>query len=122
MLQFGGTAGISAYTNGPLPNGSQCASDDDCESMNCFSTLGGMVAFCADCNEDQDCVDAGTGTACTLDVANQNAACTAGEVGSTCMSDEACAGGHCDAVIEVPIPDPDELPPTDDTVRTRPIL
>lgn len=24
--------------------------------------------------------------------------------------------------IEVPIPDPDELPPTDDTVRTRPIL
>lgn len=89
---------------GPLPNGSQCSSDDECVSMNCFSTLGGMVAFCADCNEDQDCVDAGTGTACSLDVANQNASCTSGEVGSTCMSDEACAGGHCDAVIEVPIP------------------
>lgn len=95
----------SGDTNtGPLPNGSECASDDDCESMNCFSTLGGMVTFCADCNEDQDCVDAGTGTACTLDIATQNATCTAGEVGSTCMSDEACAGGHCDAVIEVPIP------------------
>jgi hypothetical protein len=90
---------------GPLPNGSQCADDSDCESMNCFSILGGMVAFCADCNEDQDCVDAGTGTACSLDIANQNAACTAGGAGSTCMSDDACADGlKCDAVINVPIP------------------
>ncbi len=99
------TATTTNDTNtGPKPNGSECASDDECISMNCFSTLGGMLTFCADCNEDQDCVDAGTGTACTLDIAANNATCTAGEVGSTCMSDEACASGHCDAVIEVPIP------------------
>lgn len=90
--------------NDPLPNGSQCSSDDECASMNCFSLLGGMVAFCADCNEDQDCVDAGTGTACSLDVMGQNAICTTGELGSTCMSDEACADGKCGPVIEIPIP------------------
>ena len=89
---------------GALPNGSECSSDADCASMNCFSLLGGMLAFCADCNEDQDCVDAGTGTACTLDAATQNAICTTGPNGSTCMSDTACMSGFCDAVIEIPIP------------------
>lgn len=94
----------SDTNNDPLPNGAECTSDDECMSMNCFSLLGGMLAFCADCNEDQDCVDAGTGTACTLDVMSQNATCTTGELGSTCMSDAACADGKCGPVIEIPIP------------------
>lgn len=92
----------SGDTNtGPLPNGSQCASDDDCESMNCFSTLGGMVAFCADCNEDQDCVDAGTGIGCTPDLQSQSAVCTQGELGDGCQTDAACMGDlHCAPVID----------------------
>lgn len=92
----------SGDTNtGPLPNGSQCASDDDCESMNCFSTLGGMVAFCADCNEDQDCVDAGTGISCTADLASMQAACAPGELGNNCETQAACMDGlFCEPVID----------------------
>ncbi len=87
------------------PNGSMCASDDECLSMNCFSLGGGMLTLCADCNEDADCTDAGTGTACTLDIAGGNATCTMGDGGSTCMSDAACAKGFtCEAVLDVPIP------------------
>ncbi len=97
------TATTTNDTNtGPKPNGSMCASDDECVSMNCFSVLG--MGFCADCNEDQDCVDAGTGTACTLDAMSMNAICTDGQLGSSCMSDEACAGGKCGPVIDIPIP------------------
>jgi hypothetical protein len=33
-----------------------------------------------------------------------NAICTDGELGSTCMSDAACADGKCGPVIEIPIP------------------
>jgi hypothetical protein len=89
---------------GPGPNGAECSSDDDCESMNCLSLFGGMLAFCADCNEDQDCVDAGTGTACTIMAASMNASCTDGPPGSTCMSDEACSGDQfCENVLDFPI-------------------
>ena len=88
---------------GPAPNGSSCMSDDQCESMNCFQVLG--MGLCSECNEDQDCVDAGTGTACSLEAAQMAAVCTNGAAGDGCMSDEACMDGlHCDAVIEIPIP------------------
>ena len=89
---------------GPGPNGAMCSSDADCESMNCVSLLLGMVQFCGDCNEDQDCVDAGTGTACTLSIAGQSAMCTDGPPGSTCMSDDACMGEQfCENVLDTPI-------------------
>jgi hypothetical protein len=89
---------------GPGPNGAMCSSDADCESMNCVSLLLGMVQFCGECNEDQDCVDAGTGTACTLSIATQAAMCTNGPPGSTCMSDAACMGEQfCENVLDTPI-------------------
>jgi hypothetical protein len=94
-------------STGPQPNGADgadCADDSDCESMNCYSNQLFMISICAECNEDADCVAAGTGTACTLDIMTQSASCTTGEVGSSCMSDEACMSGHCDAVIDFPIP------------------
>ena len=88
---------------GALPNGSACGSDDECASMNCVSLVGGMLTFCADCNEDADCV--APNTACSLSPATQSAMCTTGPEGSTCMSDDACMDGlQCEAVIEVPIP------------------
>ena len=96
----GGFIGCNTSTGGgaPQPNGSTCESDADCESMNCYKNDILMLAICADCNEDADCVAAGTGTACSLDLGTQSIACTDGPNGSTCMS------GHCDAVINVPIP------------------
>lgn len=88
--------------DGPLPNGSMCASDDDCESMNCYSVpIPGIPAFCADCNEDQDCVDAGTGISCSIDLFAMNAACAPGVEGNNCEGDEACMDPLvCAPVIE----------------------
>lgn len=101
----GGFIGCNTDTGntGPLPDGSECSSDADCESMNCYVNMI-FGSFCAVCNEDADCVAAGTGTACTLDLATQSISCTNGANGSTCMSDAACMSGHCDAVINIPIP------------------
>ena len=88
---------------GPGPNGASCMTDDECESMNCFQVLG--MGLCAECNEDQDCVDAGTGTACSLEAAQMTAVCTMGAPGDGCMSDAACMDGlKCDAVIDIPFP------------------
>ncbi|MBA3547541.1 MAG: hypothetical protein H0T76_13740 [Nannocystis sp.] len=96
--------GTSSGGGEPLPNGAECGSDADCESMNCYKNMLVMLSVCAECNEDADCVAAGTGTACNLDLATQSIACSDGQNGSTCMSDEACMSTHCDAVIEIPIP------------------
>ena len=89
---------------GALPNGSACEADDDCASMNCTNLLLGMVKFCGECNEDKDCLDAGTGTACTYSIAEQAALCTDGPPGSTCESDEACMGDQfCESALNTPI-------------------
>ncbi len=97
------TDGGTTEGPGPAPNGSACASDDECESKNCVSLVGGMLTFCADCNEDADCM--APNTACSLSPATQSATCTTGPEGSTCMSNEACEDGlKCEAVIDIPIP------------------
>lgn len=103
----GGFIGCNTSTGGgaPQPNGAECVDDADCESMNCYKNQLVMLSVCAECNEDADCVAAGTGTACTLDLGTMSISCTDGPNGSTCMSDEACQSGHCDAVINIPIPD-----------------
>jgi len=88
----------------PLPNGENCSDDADCASMNCYKNTLLMISICAECNEDADCVAAGTGTACNLSLATQTIACGDGQNGSTCMSDAACQSGFCDAVINIPIP------------------
>lgn len=103
----GGFIGCNTSTtgpSGPQPNGADCSSDADCESMNCYSNQLLMLSICAECNEDADCVAAGTGTTCNLDLGTQSIICTDGSNGATCMSDEACMSGHCDAVINIPIP------------------
>jgi len=97
------TDGGTTEGPGPAANGEACGSDDECISMNCVSLVGGMLTFCADCNEDADCV--APNTACSLSPATQSAMCTTGPEGSTCMSDDACMRGlQCEAVINVPIP------------------
>ncbi len=83
----------------PQPNGSQCESDSDCVSMNCYQIpmVGGV---CSECNSDADCIDAGTGISCSLDAISMQAKCTDGGLGTTCESQESCAEGLiCDEVI-----------------------
>ena len=97
---------LNGCTTGELlPNGQQCASDAECASMQCYSNDVLMFGVCAECNEDQDCVDSGAGTACSLSPLAMTAVCTQGEPGSGCMSDAACMDGlFCDAVIDIPLP------------------
>lgn len=86
----------------PLPNGSQCSTDADCISGNCYEIpmFGGV---CGECDEDQDCVDAGTGIGCSVSPAG--GMCTQGGVGNGCMSDEACMEGlTCGPPINLPLP------------------
>jgi hypothetical protein len=88
-----------------LPNGSECASDDACMSGNCFTiTLpveGLPAGICGVCDEDQDCVDAGLGIACSIDVPGMQTACTEGGVGSFCDSPEGCKDGlFCDELVD----------------------
>jgi hypothetical protein len=71
----------------PGPNGSQCASNEDCESAFCYTIpmLGGV---CSECLADADC-EMGT---CAIDGAAMYAVCTDGSIGNMCDSDEGCAG------------------------------
>jgi hypothetical protein len=88
----------------PQPNGGNCVSDDDCESMNCYtSPLFPDGGICSECNEDSDCVRAGTGISCSL--GPSGATCAAGGYGNQCMSQDACQDGLiCGPAVDIPIP------------------
>ncbi len=105
------TTGTSdgSSTTGPnpdgLPNGSECSSPSQCMSGNCFTLslpVDGLPSgICGVCDQDQDCVDANLGTACSIDVMGMKTVCTNGGVGSFCESQAACADGlYCDELIE----------------------
>lgn len=101
---FLGSCTSSGGEPAPGPNGSPCATDDECESMNCFTNPLAMQGICSECNEDQDCVDLGTGISCSIGQMGW-AVCEDGSVGDQCMSQAACQEGlFCDALIEIPIP------------------
>ena len=70
----------------PMPNGSPCMGEQDCESEFCYDIpmLGGV---CSECLTDEDC---GKGT-CAIDAVGY-AICTDGSIGLMCSSDEGCMG------------------------------
>lgn len=86
----------------PQPNGEPCADDSECESMHCYTSILSMgQGVCSECEEDQDCVDAGTGIGCTPDLLSMSAVCTPGALGDGCQTDAACMDGlHCAPVID----------------------
>lgn len=92
----------STGSAGPQPNGSPCGSDDECVSMNCYTSPISMgMGVCSECNEDKDCMDAGTGLSCSVDILSMQAACAPGEVGDQCMSQDACMDGlFCAPVVD----------------------
>jgi len=77
-----------------LPNGSECTDPAQCMTLNCFKIplpVADLPAgLCSVCDADTDCVDAGLGTACTVDPDTLTAACTYGTKGSFCQSEAAC--------------------------------
>ncbi|MEZ4452113.1 MAG: hypothetical protein R3B09_21795 [Nannocystaceae bacterium] len=96
----GGTTG---NPNG-LPNGSECTDPAMCMSGNCYTIplpINDLPAgICGVCDEDQDCVDAGLGISCSVDVAGYTSKCTDGALGSFCQSQAACKDGlYCQELI-----------------------
>ena len=83
----------------PLPNGSPCTSDAECESENCYviPVLGGQ---CGECNEDADCPDGG----CSIHNPGENvgSTCNMGELGGGCETSEVCMEGLvCGTVLDL---------------------
>lgn len=98
------TSGTTAAPGGGA-NGDQCATDDDCDSMNCYTNpLMPGQGVCSDYNEDADCTDPGF-PSCSISVMMGWAVCEDGSLGDQCMSQAACQEGlFCEPVINIPIP------------------
>lgn len=77
-----------------LPNGEECTDPAQCMTLNCYKIplpVDGLPpGLCSVCDKDMDCVDAGLGTACTVDAVTLAAKCTYGDLGSFCESEAAC--------------------------------
>ena len=71
----------------PGPLGSQCGSNEDCQSGFCYQVpmLGGV---CSECLTDADCE-----FGCGVDIALGYAVCTDGSVGAMCEDENACSDG-----------------------------
>ncbi len=92
----GGSSGSGVTDTNPdgLPNGAECSNPEECQTGNCYVIplpLGDLPSgVCGICDEDQDCVDAGLGIACAIDVEGEQTKCTDGGLGSFCQSNDAC--------------------------------
>jgi len=84
----------------PLPDGSTCTEDADCESTHCF-VAGALGGICGECTSDADC----DGGGCSLPnpLTSAPSTCNMGEVGGGCESDEICEEGLvCAEILNVP--------------------
>jgi hypothetical protein len=101
------TTATTSATNGddppePQPNGSECSTNEECESGMCFhvSILGGL---CGECLVDEDCPDGGCSIPNPLSDPPQGATCNEGEQGGGCMSDDVCVDDlTCEVILDVP--------------------
>lgn len=83
----------------PLPNGAQCLSDDECESMQCYEA-GALGGICGECDEDADCPAGG----CTAPspITSMPSVCNDGSIGAGCETTAVCMPGLvCNVIIEV---------------------
>lgn len=84
----------------PLPDGSQCTADADCESMNCF-VAGALGGICGECNEDADCE---FGCSLPNPLTSAPSVCNMGELGGGCESTDVCEDGLvCALILDVPM-------------------
>jgi hypothetical protein len=85
--------------DGPLPNGSMCMADSDCESMKCYVIDLLMTGFCSECKSADDCP--AEAPSCSLDAVSMQATCVPAALGVQCDSDATCAdaGLYCQSIL-----------------------
>lgn len=102
----GTTTGIDTAPNPDgLPNDAECMSPAQCMTGNCYKITipvdGLPPGICSECDEDADCVAAGSGISCTVDVMTLGGACTDGGLGSYCETQAACQPQFfCDPIVD----------------------
>lgn len=100
-----GTSGGTVPNPDGLPNGSECMSNAQCMTANCYKIMipvdGLPPGICSECDQDADCVAAGSGISCTVDSASLGGVCTDGGLGSYCESQAACQPQFfCDPIVD----------------------
>ena len=92
---------LGSSDGGPmLPDGSQCAEDDDCRSGQC-DLAGPLGGVCGECNEDADCVGGGCSSANHL--TSEPSYCNDGTAGEGCETSDVCVPGLvCGVVLDIP--------------------
>ena len=88
----------------PMPNGSTCGDDADCESMHCFTSPIGNI--CGECEVDADCADTTMG-GCSipnpLSDPPTGSTCNTGEHVAGCMTSDVCMDPFiCVEILNVP--------------------
>lgn len=99
------TSGGTAPNPDGLPNGAECMSGAQCMTGNCYKIMlpvdGLPPGICSECDEDADCVAAGSGISCTVDSVSLGGTCTDGGLGSYCESQAACQPQFfCDPIVD----------------------
>lgn len=74
---------------GPLPDGSQCTDDFECQSGQCYS-LGPLGGVCGECTSDADCDSGGCSPPNPVANPPEGSRCNAGLLGAGCESSSAC--------------------------------
>ncbi|HEY8379007.1 MAG TPA: hypothetical protein VIK91_21090 [Nannocystis sp.] len=88
-----------------LPNGAECTANQECMTGNCYKIQlpvdGLPPGICSPCDQDIDCMAAGTGTSCTLDIDTLGGKCTDGGLGSFCETQAACQPHlFCEPIVD----------------------
>ncbi len=86
----------------PLPDGSECMMDDQCESGHCY-VAGALGGLCGECSSDADCDGGGCSLPNPLAEPPTGSTCNMGMLGDGCETGEVCAKGlDCVEIINVP--------------------
>jgi len=82
----------------PLPDGSDCTMNEQCESGACYVT--GIGGLCGECSGDDDCEGGGCSLPNPLATPPEGSVCNDGELGGGCQTSEVCADGlECVEII-----------------------
>jgi len=88
-------------TGDPLPDGSDCTMDEQCESGHCYMT--GLGSVCGECSGDADCDGGGCSLPNPLVDPPTGSTCNAGELGDGCENADACTGELlCVNIVNLP--------------------
>ncbi len=85
----------------PLPDGSDCTMNEQCESGACYVT--GIGGLCGECSGDDDCDGGGCSLPNPLATPPEGSVCNMGMLGDGCQTSDVCGEGlSCVEIINVP--------------------